>query len=58
LNFYRGMYRLEWLEPVERGAPDAPGEYHAFIAGDAAAADRLGLRVIYRDPLSGAVLAE
>lgn len=57
LNFYRGMYRLEWMEPVVRGAPEDPGDYHVFTGPDAGVADRLGLRVLYRDPLTGAVLA-
>ena len=58
LNFYRRTLGLNWLAPVERGAVNAPGDYRAFTAEDAAAVDRLGLRVVYRDPVSGAVLAE
>ncbi|HWQ55267.1 MAG TPA: glycosyltransferase family 39 protein [Bryobacteraceae bacterium] len=57
LNFYRRMYRLEWMEPAVRGAPDDPGDYHVFTGPDAGMADRLGLRVLYRDSLTGAVLA-
>lgn len=58
LNFYRQSLGLRWLEPVVRGPIDAPGDYRVLIPEDAAVVERLRLRVLYRDRVSGAVLAE
>lgn len=58
LNFYRRMYRLEWLEPVVRGNAAAPADYRVFEAADHALVQKFGLTVLYRDPVSGAVLAK
>jgi hypothetical protein len=57
LNFYRTVYRLDWMEPVVRGPADAPGDYHVFWSSDAGVVEKLHLTVLYQDPLSGMVLA-
>ena len=57
LNFYRRRYRLDWLEPVTRDGAGAPGDYHVLAEADADVVRKLGLTVLYRDPLSGTLLA-
>jgi len=59
LNFYRQMHQLErqW-EPVDRRTPEEPADYRVLLPRDHALIDKLRLRVLYRDELSGAVLAQ
>ena len=58
LNFYRRMYRLDWLEPVARGDAAAPADYRVLEAADRPLVEKLRLAVLYQDPVSGAVLAK
>ena len=58
LNFYRRMYRLDWLEPVVRGDAAAPADYRVLEAADRPLVEKLRLAVLYQDPVSGAVLAK
>jgi len=57
VNFYRQTWRLDWMKPVERGAPD--GDYDFYVLGpeDAGVVEKRGLVVIHRDAVSGATLA-
>lgn len=57
LNFYRHKYHLDWIEPVTRDGPDGKYDYYVLLPKDAAVAAKLGLRPLYRDPVSEAVLA-
>lgn len=66
LNFYRTMWGLDWLAPVTRGSEHgAAGHFGAegwsvcaLEAADAHLVERLGLRPIGADLVSGAILAE
>ncbi len=57
LNFYRRLYKLDWLEPVTRKGPDADYDYYVLLGGDAPLVEKRGLSVLYRDRQSGATLA-
>ena len=57
LNFYRQRYRLVWLERLTREGPEGEADYYVLEGDDLGLLDRRGLRVLYRDPVSGAVLA-
>jgi hypothetical protein len=58
-NFYRHMYQADWLAKVERDPPPEAGgfDYYVLLPEDAEVTGKLGLRVIYRDPVSGQELA-
>jgi hypothetical protein len=57
-NFYRQMYRAAWLARVTRDPPEAGGfDYYVLLPEDEEATRKLGLRVIYRDPISEQELA-
>ena len=58
-NFYREMYQADWLAKVTRDRPLEAGgfDYYVLYPGDEPALGKLGLRVIYRDPISGQELA-
>ena len=56
LNFYRLRYRLNW-EPVDRGGPEKPGDIIVVTEENKASIGRMGLRVIYKDAVSGTVVA-
>jgi hypothetical protein len=58
LNFYRQMYRLAWMEPVERKDPnDGNYDYYILSLEDSSLVATRGLTVLYTDPFAGAVLA-
>ncbi len=57
LNFYRAMYRMDWLEPVTREGLGAGGDYYIVSHEDAGWLKKLPLEVIYRGASSGTVLA-
>ncbi len=57
LNFYRQRYRPAWLERVTREGPEGDADYYVLVGEDLRLVEGRGLRVLYRDPLSGAVLA-
>jgi 4-amino-4-deoxy-L-arabinose transferase-like glycosyltransferase len=56
LNFYRILYRLNW-QPIDRSGPEKPGDIIVVMDENKASIGRLGLRVIYKDALSGTVVA-
>ncbi len=58
VNFYRAMWRLPWMEKASRQSPDGDYDYYMLLFGDVSLVDRLGLKVLMRDKLSGSVLAE
>jgi 4-amino-4-deoxy-L-arabinose transferase-like glycosyltransferase len=57
LNFYRRMYRLNWMEPVDRTGPNGDFDFYMLLGNDQALVKRRGLSVLYTDNLSGAWLA-
>jgi len=54
LNFYRQMYHADWLAKVLRDPPPEAGgfDYYVLLPEDEESTRKLGLRVIYRDPIS------
>lgn len=59
VNYYRLRYRLTWIEEMKR-TPE-PQSGCRFLILESTHQDflnRLGLRLLWRDPLSGAILAE
>ena len=56
LNFYRLLYRLNW-EPVDRSGPEKPGDIIVVSEENKASIKRMGLQVIYKDAVSGTVVA-
>jgi len=57
LEFYRAKDRLDWLEPVTRDGPDGAYDYYVLLPEDAVVVKKRGLKLLYRDPVSEAVLA-
>jgi len=59
LNFYRQMYHADWLARVLRDPPPEAGgfDYYLLLPEDEESTRKLGLRVIYRDPISDQELA-
>lgn len=60
LNFYRQRYGLRWMERLTRDGPHGDYDYyllHPLVGEDIELVARRGLRVLYRDGFSGAVLA-
>ena len=57
LNFYRRMYRLDWMQPVDRSPADSSFDYYVALPEDAAKLDRLPVRKIYEDPATRAIVA-
>ncbi len=57
LNFYREKLRYTWMKEVERGAPDGAFDFYVLSVADLAVAERLHLDLIFRDSVTGAVVA-
>ncbi len=58
VNFYRDLYRLAWLKPMERRNEPLPGAgYYVLLPQDARFVETFRLTPIYRDNLEGSVLA-
>jgi len=57
LNFYRRLYGMNWMIPVERGSPDGDFDYYVLLPEDYHVAKKRDLTVLYSDPFSGARLA-
>jgi hypothetical protein len=59
-NFYRTMYHADWLAKVLRTPPPEAGgyDYYVVFPDEWEPMRDLGLRVVYRDPVSGQILAE
>ncbi len=58
INFYRRMYRLDWMAPGTRAGPKGQYDYYVLLAGETDLVKEMGLAVLYTDPVSGAVLAQ
>jgi len=58
INFYRKMYSANWMEPVTRAGPDCYYDYYILGRDDLLVARRYDLEELYRDTVSGAVLAK
>jgi 4-amino-4-deoxy-L-arabinose transferase-like glycosyltransferase len=56
LNFYRLRYRLNW-QPVDRSGLEKPGDIVIVTQENQASIAHLGLQVIYKDAVSGTVVA-
>ncbi len=59
LEFYRVHYEIGALRPIERQLPTALSGYDYYVLGppDSAKAEENRLRVLYREPVSGVVVA-
>jgi hypothetical protein len=58
LKYYCKRRRLNWVEAVDsQKLREKPFDYYVLVYEDIELVDKLQLAVIYRDPLSGAVLA-
>jgi len=57
LNFYRRLYRLEWLQPVERKIPVPRGDYYVLREEDRGLVEKLNLIKVYENPTAQLVLA-
>jgi hypothetical protein len=57
VNFYRRMYRLNWMDPVDRTGPNGDFDFYILLGDDTSLVKRRGLTVLYSDSLSGAWLA-
>jgi hypothetical protein len=57
LNFYRRMYRMDWMQPVDRSPADSSFDYYVALPEDAATLDRLPASEIYEDPATHAIVA-
>jgi hypothetical protein len=58
INFYRAMYKANWMEPVTRDGPDCNYDYYLLGADDSPAVRRYKLDLLYRDEVSGVLLAK
>ncbi len=57
LNFYRQLYKLDWMEPVAHEEPKASCDYLVLLQRDAALLDQLRLTVLHKDARFGVLLA-
>jgi hypothetical protein len=58
LNFYRKRQHLGWMSEVQRSdLQGAPFDYYVLVGDDRSLIEKLRLRVLYTDGLSGAVVA-
>jgi hypothetical protein len=57
LNFYRRMYRLDWMQPVDRSPADSSFDYYVALPDDAAKLDQLPVTKIYEDAVTHAIVA-
>ena len=56
LSYY--LYRNQWTwMAIERRPPEPGFDYYMLIPQDASAVQAMGLKVVYRGPVSGSVLA-
>lgn len=58
INFYRVEWGLDWMNPVHRQNPEGVFDYYMLGMGDTSLAERMHLKVLRRDFLSGTVLAK
>ncbi len=58
MNFYRRVWKLDWLEPLDRKGPDGEFDLYVLAEGDRTLAEKRNLRVLYADRIAGVTLAE
>ncbi len=58
MNFYRRVYNLEWMTPLDRKGPNGDYDYYVLLDGEAPLIKKRGLRVLYDNRVSGIYLAE
>ena len=60
LNFYRRIYKLDWMAPLDRRGPDGDYDYYVLLGeeGGVPLIKKRGLRVLYSGAVSGVYLAE
>jgi hypothetical protein len=57
MEFYRRMYKLDWMEPLDRRGADREFDYYILHADDALLIGKRGLRVLYANRLADVHLA-
>ncbi len=57
INFYRRLYKLDWMQPVTRETPDDSYDYYVLTEQDTPLIEKLGLTVIFVDAGCGTALA-
>lgn len=57
INFYRVAWGLDWMDPVYRESPDNSYDYYLLAYADTALVEKLHLKPLLSDQLSGTVLA-
>ena len=57
LNFYRRLYRLGWMQPVERSLPNGCCDYYVALPAEAGLLEKLSVTRIYEDPFTHGILA-
>jgi hypothetical protein len=57
INYYRVAWGLDWMDPVNRDSPDNSYDYYLLAFGDKPLVERLHLKTLLSDRLSGTVLA-
>jgi hypothetical protein len=57
MNFYRRMYNLDWMEPLDRKGPDGDFDYYMLTEQDVRLIKSKDLSVLYADEPSGITLA-
>lgn len=57
LNFYRKLWRMEWMAPITREGADQDAAFYVLLSQDHALIARRRLQVLFRDSLSSVVLA-
>jgi hypothetical protein len=57
LNFYRKLWRLEWMAPITRQGADQDADFYVLLGQDHALIARRKLAVLFRDSLANVVLA-
>ncbi|HSW49723.1 MAG TPA: hypothetical protein VLH09_06080, partial [Bryobacteraceae bacterium] len=58
VNFYRRMYGLDWMAPLDRRGADGEFDYYVLHQQDAVLLQKRSLRVLYRDPFAEVYFAE
>jgi hypothetical protein len=57
INFYRVAWGMDWMDPVYRESPDNSYDYYLLAFGDTPLVEKLHLKMLLSDRLSGTVLA-
>jgi hypothetical protein len=57
LNFYRQIYSLNFIEPLDRTSPDGDYDFYVLLPRSAPLLKKRRLEVLYADPVAGVTLA-